>query len=398
MTINKRRLIPLLICLPFAHVAIADPSKQTTSNDEVLQTFQQGNAGGQQPQLVTQEDGSTRIEWHGGINTDFYNQQVNSGNGSTNTSLQSGSFYRGTLQSDLRAINQRGDATYFQFGLTQTDDRAVLSMHPRQINTLQFGRVGPGYQVTFGDIAPNFSPLSTALAARGLLAQIQHGQATITGYGGVIADSWEALNKLVPRNQFLRDTYGLKAEYALTSSLKIYLTGQTSKDRVGSTTFATSADPAKAQSGTLGFAYQDGPLQVTGETASSHYEQSNTESRTGKASIIDATWSGQEVSLRGGFHDVGTKYTNFISALATPGIEEIYASADWPAAAWISLGADLRNSKFRTLATSSSASTTSTARSGCSRSRASAPATCSTPTSSPASSSPASRRRTRSTP
>lgn len=367
---NNRHLLPLIFCVPFtgyAGLAVADSLTKIASNDQVLQTYQQGNAGGQQPQLVTQEDGSTRIEWHGGVSVDAYNQNISSGNGSMNTPLRTGNYYRGVIQSDLRGIGPLGDTSYFQLGLTHTDDRAVLSQYPRQINALHIGRVGQGYQVAMGDVAPNFSALSSALAARGALAQIQLGQATVSGYGGVVAESWEALETLVPRNQFLRDVYGFKAEYAFTPGFKAYVTGQSADEREGSitnTTVASIANPAKGRSGTLGFAYQDGPFQVTGETAASHYEQTNADSRSGNASLLDAAWTGQEIALRGGYHDIDAKYTNLISTMATPGIEEVYANADWRAANWISLGADLRNSKFRTLATSITASTTTDTDSG----------------------------------
>src|SRR4030065_211258 len=97
---NTRRLLPLIFCVPFtgyAGLAVADSPTKVASNDQVLQTYQQGNAGGQQPQLVTQEDGSMRIEWRGGVSLDAYNQNISSGNGSMNSPLRSGHYYRGVI-------------------------------------------------------------------------------------------------------------------------------------------------------------------------------------------------------------------------------------------------------------------------------------------------------------
>lgn len=323
------------------------------TNDQVAQSWQQNNLGGQTPLLVQQEDGSTRIEWKGGVTADAYTNKVTTANGNINTPFRSGTFYKGVVQSDLRGINAAaGTVNYFQFGATHSNDRAVLSLYPRQINNLQFGRSGPGYLVAVGDIAPNFSSLSSALGARGFIGQKQIGDTTVHAYGGVVAESWEAFENTVVRNQFLRDVYGVKLENAFTQNLKVYATGQAGADRAGSITnplLPPSVLTAKLRASSIGFQYAEGPYQLTGETAASGYQQNTQAGRSGRASILDAGWRGQTVSLRTGYHAIDPEFAS-LSTMVAAGVKEIYASGDWTAASWLTLGADLRNSKNSTLA------------------------------------------------
>lgn len=325
---------------------------QTVTNDQAAQSWQQNNPGGQTPQIVRQEDGSTRIEWTGGVAADVYTNKITTSN-SANTPLRSGDFYKAAIQSDLRGINPAGTVNYFQFGLTHSNDRAVLSLYPRQINNIQLGRSGQGYLMAVGDVAPNFSSLSSALGARGFIGQKQIGDTSISGYGGVVAESWEAVDNTVARNQFLRDVYGVKLENAFTQNLKIYATGQAGADRAGSITnplWSASALAAKLHASSMGFQYAEGQFQLAGETAVSGYQQETQADRSGRASVLDAGWRGQAVALRAGYHDIDPGFTS-LSLMAIAGVKEAYTGGDWTVASWLALGADLRNSKNSTLAT-----------------------------------------------
>lgn len=354
LTLFRCKLLYPLAFLAVSGIAMAEQMEAVT-NDHAAQSWQQDNLGGQAPLLVQQDDGSTRIEWSGGVTVDAYTNKVTTANGNMNTPLQSGTFYKGVIQSDLRGINPAGTVNYFQFGLTHTNDRSILSLYPRQINNIQLGRSGQGYLVAIGDIAPNFSSLSSALGARGFIGQKQIGDTTVSGYGGVVTESWEAFDNTVVRNQFLRDVYGVKLENSFTQNLKIYATGQAGTDRTGSITnplLSAFALTEKLHASSMGFQYAEGQFQLAGETAVSGYQKDTQEGRSGRASILDAGWSGQAVALRAGYHDISPGFTS-LSTMLVAGIKEAYTGADWTVAPWITLGADLRNSKNSTLATPS---------------------------------------------
>jgi len=352
LTLFRRKPFYPLAFLVGSSLATAEQLEAVT-NDQAAQAWQQNNLGGQTPQLVQQEDGGTRIEWKGGVTADVYTNNVTTANGSINTPFRSGTFYKGMVQSDLRGINaQAGTVNYFQFGATHTNDRAVLSLYPRQINNIQFGRSGTGYLVAAGDIAPNFSSLSSALGARGAIGQKQIGDNTVYAYGGVVAESWEALENTVTRNQFLRDVVGVKLENAYSQNLKLYATGQAGADRAGSITnplLPPSILTAKLRAYSTGFQYAQGAYQLAGETAASGYQQNTQAGRNGRAHILDGGWRGEALALRAGYHAIDPEFAS-LSTMVSAGIKEAYVSGDWTAASWLTLGADLRNSKNTTLA------------------------------------------------
>jgi hypothetical protein len=95
----------------------------------------------------------------------------------------------------------------------------VLSQNRYQVNNLQLGRAGEGYMLALGDIAPNFSSLSSSLGARGLYGQRQFADMTVYGFTGMVAESWETLDNRIPRSQYLKDVHGIKLEKAFGSSL-----------------------------------------------------------------------------------------------------------------------------------------------------------------------------------
>ena len=355
---NKKRFHSFrcgpMVLLVFAGTAGAQ--SQTASNDAIAQAFAQ--AGGATPQVVAQPDGSTRIEWHGNATADVYGNKINSAGGATNTPLTSGTFGKSIFQSDLRGIGPGGDVSQFQLGMTFSNDRSVLSQTSHQINNLQLGRAGPNYQITIGDVAPNFSTLSSALGVRGLMASRQFGSTGVSGYAGVVAESWEALGEQIYRNQLVRDVYGVKVDHAITPTLKVYATGQEGSDRSDSITapgVIGTLQPARVRTGSGGLTYQDGPWQFSSEAAMSGFEQTGLPGRHGHAVVADGSWRGSTVTLRGGFHDIDTNFAS-LSTAAQAGIKETYAGGDWTAASWLSLGSDLRRSKLATLDTVSTPS------------------------------------------
>ena len=324
---------------------------KVSPNDQVLQTWQQNNLGGATPALLQEGDGTTRLDWHGGVTVDEYNNDIQSANGATNTPLQSGSFYKAVVNNDLRVIRPDGTVDYVQLGVTGSNDRAVLSQNPYQVNNLQVGRATTDYRVALGDIAPNFSSLGSALGVRGLYAQRQFGDMTIHGFAGQVAESWEVLSNTVPANQYIKDVQGVKIEKAFGTNLKTYFTAQTYSEREAPTMAQQiSAAPGISHSVSAGFQYQQGQFGLTGETASSSFTDDGTNDRVGHANIIDTTWRGETTALRAGYHHIDAEYTS-LSLAAMPGVQETYVGGDWVATPWITLSTDLRKSKNSTLAT-----------------------------------------------
>lgn len=347
----------LLLCGTQAQ-AQQDAAVIAAPNDQVIQSWQQSNPGGAGPALKRDEDGSTRIEWKGGVTVDAYSNDIWSAAGQTNTPLRSGTFFKNTLNSDLRVVRKNNTVDFFQLGATQTNDLSVLNPNRYQINNVQLGRSGEGYLFALGDVAPNFSSLSSALGVRGLFGQRQFSDMTVYGFTGLVAESWEALDNKVPRNQYLKDVHGIKVEKAFGTSLKTYLTTQSSSEREPTTVLAQvpAAARGKSRSLTGGFQYQKDQFSVTGETAGSNYEDDGTSNRQGRASVVDANWRGDGISFRGGYHDISTGFTS-LSTSARPGIREAYVGTDWTAASWVTVGSDLRRARVSTRATPDIAAT-----------------------------------------
>lgn len=340
----------LLLCQE--HAQAQDGQVQLQPNDQVIRAWQQNNLGAAGPSLTRQEDGGTRLEWKGGVTVDSYSTDVTSSGGNLNTPLRTGTFYKNTYNSDLRATHKDNTVDYFQLGATGSNDLSVLSQNRYQVNNLQLGRAGEGYMLSLGDVTPNFSSLSSALGVRGLYGQRQFGEeVTVYGFTGMVAESWEALGNKVPRTQYLKDVHGLKLEKAFGGSLKTYVTSQASSDREPTTVMAQplSTLRGKTRSFSGGFQYQADQFTLAGESAGSRYEDDGTSNRLGSATIVDAGWRGEGYGFRAGYHDISNGFAS-LSLQAQPGVREAYAGADWTVAPWIALATDVRKSRLTTLA------------------------------------------------
>jgi len=314
------------------------------SNDQVLVAWQQGQQGGPTPQLVEQESGGTVIQWQGNITYDIYRRETKGGY--LLTPHSTGNFYQGRLASDVRAQNSRGSVSYLQLSARYTDDPAVLSKAVGgQIDTLQFGHVAEGYQVAFGDVAANFSTLGTSLGLRGFLGQTLIGQTVVSASAGYLAQDWETLVDSSKRTQYLRQVYALKIETPVHENLRIFVSGQGYRDDTDSLDAGMSMlRAASTQAGTVGFSFDLGRFAVQAEGGASRFREKGGESETDHALIVDAGWLFDALALRAGYRDIGLYY-NSLSTQGGNGIEEIYLNANWRAASWLSLNADLRRSE-----------------------------------------------------
>lgn len=331
---------------------ITSSTGQAASDAQVIDAWRAANPGGPVPQLKETQGQGTRIEWTGSASVDRYNNRITSASGYAGTPLVTGQHYRANLSGDLRAIHAQGAVDYLQFSNLHSNDPAVLFGKNHHLSTLQFGRSASGYSVALGDVAPNFSPLSSSLGLRGILGQGTLGAVSVNAYSGQVAESWESLLERDLRMVPLRSARGLKLEYPLTASTRAYATTQGYTDRPSTTPSPSFAgvSPSSSHNHSLGFAHRDGRFALNGETAVSSWEDGGLNDRHARATVVDGSWQTDKTTWRFGAHEVDPGYTS-LSLMARPGISEAYVAADWAVSPAWSLGADVRRSKQATLAT-----------------------------------------------
>ncbi|MCC7461324.1 MAG: hypothetical protein IT480_02550 [Gammaproteobacteria bacterium] len=334
-----RALLWALITLAPAPLLAVD---RLDDNAAVLTQFAQ-TAGGPEPALVRNEDGTTKIEWHGSITVDGYSRSA-SGD-ATLTPYSSGEFHRADVQSDLRGTSPAGDVSWMQFALTHSSDPSLIAQGDLQVNTFSIGRAGQGYRVALGDVAVEHSSLGANMPLRGLLAQRYFGRTLVSASAGVVSESWEALADQGRRRMFLKNAYALKAQTPLGQNLQAYFTVQGySEDGDSIDPGSLPLMPASASSGTVGFNWQWGRYSLQAEGGASRFREEGLDDQRDQALIADAGWQGERLGLRLGHHDLGQYYSS-LSGLAGAGLRETYTNASWQATSWMSLAADLRRSE-----------------------------------------------------
>jgi hypothetical protein len=231
-----------------------------------------------------------------------------------------------------------------------------------------------GYQIALGDVAANFSGLSTNQGLRGALLAKDIGAVTATAYAGVVADSWEALanrdtrDGQPARTRNLRDVVGVKGEYKISQQgadqLSAYATLQHYQDQSGTASALSTTVPLpvgtviaplttlKGTIASLGGKYTQGNLQLSAELASSRSQDqsaaatNSNESATDNAFVIDALYKLGPVSLRAGHHDLGANFASLAQTNAR-GVRETYAGADWQVTPQLLWGIDARTAETR---------------------------------------------------
>ncbi len=339
----------------------ATAATAATGNDDALKAWKAASNDQAVPVVVKTDDGALKFEWHGTFATDVYNNDIKpppAHDAATPlaTPLNTGSFAKAIFTSDLRVLEPGGQVNFMQFGVTASTDRSQLSRYRNQLNSLQLGRTGTGYQYGAGDAAVSFSQLGSTLGLRGLNVVQQIGKWSLATYGGVVSDSWEALYNRTPldssaaRSRFTRNVLGTKVEYALATGLKVFTTMQGYSDSVASLDAdKVTQQPSAARALTTGLAYQEGAWAVTFEIAASRFKERYQLERSGDALLLDTTYRQSVWSVRGGYHNVAPKFVS-LSQSASPGIKEWYTGADWTAATWLTLGTDYRDAANRTAA------------------------------------------------
>ncbi|TWO68744.1 hypothetical protein FN976_22400 [Caenimonas sedimenti] len=330
--------------------AHSQPLVVAASDEEVIRGWQAAMPGSPTPVLTPQADG-TRLTWTGAATADAYDTRVRSGSGYTGSPQSNGTFGKASTQGDARWVHGDGTVDAFGFRTLHTDDRSALPRSAYQLGNLQVGRTAGAWSFAAGDVAPNFSRLSSALGVRGALGQVNLGPVALSGFTGRVAESWEALGRPVLRTQPVRTVHGGKLELPLGETLKVHATSQQyAQERLPNDSAAAGAPRAVSRNSTLGLQYAKGDLTLTGEAATSRLDDDVHGDREGHAGVVDGTWRMGTAALRFGAHHIDPGYTS-LSQGATPGVEEAYVALDWPVVSWLTLGGDVRTSRNSTLAT-----------------------------------------------
>ncbi len=320
----------------------ANESIVLAANDQVLAQWAQAS-GAPAPRLVETEKDGTRLEWTGSASYDHY--QNNSRGGYTLTPIRDESSNNtGQVQTEIKSTATNGAVSWFTFGATLSDDRAVLD-NPTLINTLQFGHAGEDYRVALGDVPVGFSTLGTNTGLRGLFGEGHLGRTRIQAVAGVQSETWESIAHEDRRTRYLRNSYALKVEHPLSAALGVYLTTQGySDDSDADTADATALAPADGSATTIGLAFQQGRFTLSAEGGISDWEEKGYADEGDAAWIVDASWQGERVGVQLGHHDLGLYYTS-LSGDALSGVRETYGNANWMASNWLSLNGDLRHTE-----------------------------------------------------
>jgi hypothetical protein len=298
------------------------------------------------------------LEFHGQVTTDVYNSKVliPSGNPAL-TPAKDGNFGKLVFQGDVRNLSADQDTTYAQGVFTSTDDRGLQPRYSTQINNLQVGRSGAGYQIAFGDVVAGFSSLSSNLGLRGGLANKDLGALAISGFAGTVAESWEALSQqqaldgLPERTRLLRDVLGLKVDYRISSDLSAFVTLQNYHDRAGSAAPVLGIAALDGTIGSVGGKYSQGNLQLNAELAYANKKDPAASTQANDTAIVvDGTYRINSVGLRFGHHNLGADFTSLAQTIA-PGLRETYVGADWQMTPQLLWGVDLREAATRLAAT-----------------------------------------------
>jgi hypothetical protein len=327
----------------FADEMTALPSTSESSNQ--IQVHQENNA-------------ISSLEWHGEASSDIYNiDTAVDGENAALSGLREGTFSLTTLQGDLRLIEQLGDVSYAQGSISMTRDRAKQSLYSSQINNVQLGRAGIGYQLSAGDVVADFSKIGSSLGLRGVYGAKQVNALTLYGFAGTQSDSWEALINRTPitnqpaRSRFLRDVAGVKLNYQIDQQWTLFGTAQTYHDRKSSlnSVLAASQIAQKGHTGTTGIVYKGSQATFSAEFGGSqqYFDDVLSQDHSDAALLLDAAYAWQIVSVNAGYHNLGARYTALAGNIA-PGIRETFIASNWQISPTLTYGNDVRRTDSRT--------------------------------------------------
>lgn len=340
MSTNKMKRTLLAVSISLAGAAHAGPVL-LAENSAVMDAWAQ--AGGQPAEVVTGEEGGTRLEWQNNVALDVYRTEASGGN--TLTPQSTGDYRSLSLNSNFQRQRAAGDISTGLLGLAVVNDRAV-NRSDVHIGSLQLTHAQGNSRFALGDVAAAYSPLGVNLGLRGVQLDQKVGQATISGVLGVVAESWETLAQEVDATAAQRNVAAARLEMpAGLDGLRASASIATHGDDAGNLDGQMAAAPElSGDVGTIGLAFSRQRYQLALEAGFSRWEQEGGASGDDKAVTVDAGWQGEKAGVRAGWHDIGSDYAG-LSGQAMGGVSETYLAGTWQAREWLALNSDLRYSE-----------------------------------------------------
>lgn len=321
-------------------------SPAMADNDSALQAWSAAS-GQPAPELVSQDNGDTRLSWKQSVTADVYRSQRD-GNpllSGANDGLRS----RLQLQSDLRNASADQGTDWFMLGLDVSNDTHVLQDN-WNLSTFQLGRAASTYRVTLGDVPVDHSSLGARSDMRGLALESRVGSVQLSGAAGTQSETWRSLSERRWRRQALRDVYAVKLATALGDNVQAFATTQAFREDIGSVDEMWLLSPKQeATASTLGMEYATGPWAWQAEAGTSRWQVAGESPRHDQAHRIAAQWQGESASVQAGHHDVGAAYAA-LSADVVPGVRESHVQGSWRANETLALAAGYRRARNSLLA------------------------------------------------
>ncbi len=360
---NQLRSLRHGLALTLSTIALVCPQVFAQTLEQ-MPAQENGNANQQVLQKWQSQTGQTgavnaqgQVEFHGDATLDVYRSSVSNPSGKADlTPLKAGTFEKIVLQGDVRSTSADDDVIYAQGVITGSNDRSVLARYANVVNSVQIGRSGVGYQLSFGDVVAAFSSLGSNLGLRGTIGTKELGGLTVTGFAGTVAESWEALTNraaldgLQTRTRYLRDVIGAKAEYKISNEFTGFMTLQNYHDRMDSAELSSGSAALEGRITSLGSKYVNGNFQATAEVARSEKKDLLSNANvSGNALVLDATYRVDSVALRAGHHDLDANFAS-LAQTTTAGIREWYVGADWSITPQLTYGVDVRDAVTRVAA------------------------------------------------
>jgi hypothetical protein len=331
-------------------VASAALSAGAMTDDEVLALFGQRTAL-PLPQVTHAAGGPIQLTWNTTLDLSAY-RNTQSGGFTLNPNAN-GNLHRVGLSTDYRRVSEGDVTTWAQTQVTQTND-LTSQRHKLLVNKVQIGYSQPGFVGAIGDLAVSHSNLSTNLPIRGAQAQKYFGPLIGSVAAGLFVEDWKSAFDKAVRTAYPREAYAVKLGTApnaldgVVKGLDLYATAQSFSDQPSST--ATSPlilnplNGAKGASATIGAAFKYDKFAFNIEGAKSRFDEAGQARLNDDAVMADASWQGDPVALRVGFHRIGENFAT-LSTVA-PGTREGFGNIAWRVTPEFNATLDARQSRY----------------------------------------------------
>ena len=329
-----------------AAVTTAPASPPATNDADVIKQFAQATLL-PAPQVTTTAAGA-EITWNNTLDLGVY--QNKSAGGTVLTPNVGGALNKTLFGTDYKRVAPGDETTWAQADFTRSNDTAVQK-HPFLVNKVQVGYSLPGVSAVVGDIALAHSALGAQIPLRGAQGQKTWGPVVFSGAAGLFADDWRTTLSSNFRQSYPREAYAFRvgsAPDAFAEAIKgfeVFATVQRFSDLAKISALVLTPPPtAKGMSATVGAAYRRDVWVATLEWGQSRFEQVTQTPQSDRALLFDIGWQGDPVSVRTGYHDIGSAYTTLGTVSA--GTRETYANLGWKINAQLTAGLDARVSRY----------------------------------------------------